>query len=454
MMKFILCILALIPLVVVGQDCSDAATVVRNLVFDAGSTSTKAYLVTVEGPASNMKLKAFVKFNKIDLALSSISGASQFPQLRSTFQNAISQALSDTTNIPITCRKETGIVLLATAGLRAISAALSNLILQEVTRIFLLSELKPISPIAEILSGFDEGLYYWLSVNFLGKTFETGDPTKTEGILEMGGGSVQVVAALPANKAAELEKVTGQSAPLLSILGKPYYVYSYSYLNGGIQAARFNFFFQNNEGFCIKDGASVNYNFNGVNRVFTGVSIFNGARYEACRNLGLQVVNSINVKSFNALLDGIPFIGGSLFYYNAHALHSLANNCDLGGATLPCDLFVHPMTLFSIKSSARKYCQNADLPENNPLPPNVVYLCQDLVYIEALLEDGWKFTNPRFNYTTRLTIDGHELSWVLGRGLQFGFDRLNSSATRCFNPVFAILSLAMVNMFRSHQISK
>ncbi|KAL3310552.1 hypothetical protein Ciccas_010879 [Cichlidogyrus casuarinus] len=233
-------------------------------------------------------------------------------------QDSLNEAMNDIINIPVACRKHTGIVLLATAGLRAISAALSSRILAEVKKVFLHSAFKPIAPYAAILSGFDEGLYFWLSVNYLQGHLSHGKSRKkTHGTIEMGGGSLQLVTALPAHKAAEVEKITGHKVP------------------------------------------------------------------------------------------------------------SVSHQCDYIEGAPKCQEFVHPMTLKDLLRYGHKYCQNDKLRDNTGKLLNIAFLCQDIAYQHALVESGWQFTNPDFQYTARAEINHQELSWVMGKGLQFAYDQLS-----------------------------
>ncbi|KAL3307267.1 hypothetical protein Ciccas_014223 [Cichlidogyrus casuarinus] len=420
MKRAIIFLIALCPLFVTPQSCADSGI----LIFDAGSTGTRPYLITAKGPASNMKLERYAKYKKSNLALSSITGTKDFPNLRRMLQTSIEQALKD---IPTACRKQTGIILQATAGLRAISSALSRLILDEVKRIFELSQLKPISTVAAILSGYDEGLYYWVSVNFLKQTLATGDAKRTFGTMEIGGGSVQITAAIPRERVRSMSRIVGRSLRDVNILGKKYSVYSESFLNGGIQAARIKFFSADNKGFCLKQGVTVSYSFNQIsNKILTGKPVKRGARrYCVCQTMASRIVRELGVKSFQGNLNSVKFIAGGVFYYNIHAIHSLEKKCDLKG-TAKCNSFVHPTSLKDLRNYGKKYCSQFYIPKNLEVPFNVVYLCQDILYILELLENGWKFNDPAFEYTALEQINGHELSWVLGLGLQLAYEQLNS----------------------------
>ncbi|KAL3317234.1 hypothetical protein Ciccas_004114 [Cichlidogyrus casuarinus] len=425
------------------EACPDSGTIARNLVFDAGSTGTRPFLVVVERDSPDMKLKTFTKYTKSNLALSSITKATQFPQLRNTLQKSIYEALADTVNVPVTCRDQTGIILLATAGLRAISEALSKSILKEVENLFIKTKLKKLKPSASILSGFDEGLYFWISVNFLEQNFAKCEIAETRGIFEMGGGSVQIVAALSGEKASQIQEVTGHQVPLKRVLGRDYYIYSHSYLDGGIQAARIKYFFDNSKGFCIKNGQQINYSFNNVtDKILTGISIQDDTRVFACSAISKSLVSSLNVKGFNGLLDDVSFIGGSIFYYNAHSIYALENNCDQVGKPA-CSINEHQVKLSELKNYAKKYCSDAYLPADLQEPVNSVYICQDTTFIVSLLESGWQFPERDFSYTARLEIHDKELSWVLGAGLQLGFNGLNIASRITINSFNLLLLMAV-----------
>jgi apyrase len=155
--------------------------------------------------------------------------------------------------VPTALHKKTPLFLGATAGLRMLGDKQANVLLKEgissvvslssrpYNRLFVLAErvcreydfvVKPDS--FKIMAGTDEGKYAWVAINYLlgALGLEADD---TLGVIDLGGGSVQMMRALPdafAKNAPEgyLTKVKGG--------GKEYDLYVHSYDGYGLMAGR------------------------------------------------------------------------------------------------------------------------------------------------------------------------------------------------------------------------
>lgn len=94
--------------------------------------------------------------------------------------------------IPEQERKKAPVYLMATAGLRLVGEQKKDEILQSVCKTLEASPFTFKCPWATLLSGFDEGLYGWVTVNYLMDALQASAP-KSYGIIDLGGGSVQIV---------------------------------------------------------------------------------------------------------------------------------------------------------------------------------------------------------------------------------------------------------------------
>ncbi|PFX20399.1 Ectonucleoside triphosphate diphosphohydrolase 5, partial [Stylophora pistillata] len=94
--------------------------------------------------------------------------------------------------IPENRRKHTPVALKATAGLRLLPSNSSNQLLEEVRRLFQESPYHfSQESNVDIMDGTDEGLFAWITVNFLLGGLKR-DSSKLFGTLDLGGGSTQI----------------------------------------------------------------------------------------------------------------------------------------------------------------------------------------------------------------------------------------------------------------------
>lgn len=166
----------------------------------------------------------------------------------------------------------TPIFLFATAGLRLLPQVESNAILQSI-RSLVKSEYNFVfeDEWAKILSGTEESIYDWLTVQQIRLLYEDDEEEKnkiltnhlkeifyeaTVGVIDMGGGSVEV-AFVPSNYGDNPDMSTFQD---VSFDGNEYEVYGYSYLYYGHNEARNsvnNIIIENGENFEAADPCSL-----------------------------------------------------------------------------------------------------------------------------------------------------------------------------------------------------
>jgi Golgi nucleoside diphosphatase len=135
-------------------------------------------------------------------------------------------------HIPEPKRKSAPAYLMATAGLRLVGEEKKNQILQSVCDKLDDSPFIFKCEWATLLSGYDEGLYGWVTTNYLMKTLSSPKDT-TYGTIDLGGGSVQIVfeparrAAIPQSYLAEVPLPGGEK-----------HIYVKSHLGYGLDEAR------------------------------------------------------------------------------------------------------------------------------------------------------------------------------------------------------------------------
>ena len=151
-------------------------------------------------------------------------------------------------NVPDKLKGCTPIAVKATAGLRKLGPELSNAILKAVR--YRLENVYPFPVLSEakggveVMDGKDEGVYAWITTNYLLGKIGGPDKTPTAAVFDLGGGSTQIVfePTFPLAPAGGMpEKMAeGDHKYHLSFGGRDFELYQHSYLGYGLMAAREN----------------------------------------------------------------------------------------------------------------------------------------------------------------------------------------------------------------------
>eukprot|EP00899_Mesostigma_viride_P008765 jgi/Mesvir1/17890/Mv12961-RA.2 len=221
-----------------GSSLQDKSHFKYAVIFDAGSTGSRVHVYCFD---ANTHLHEMLVDGRPELELFKQvkPGLSSFADNLEGVRGHLTPLLEAAVAIvPHTHHKSTPIALKATAGLRLLRPEQAEGLLEAVRTLFAEYpfHLKPDA--VSILDGTDEGAFGWVSVNYLLGRLSSGELAKTVGLMDLGGGSVQIVHAIP-DEAAQLAPDTGGAAVLrLHVLGQPYNVYVHSYLGYGLMAAR------------------------------------------------------------------------------------------------------------------------------------------------------------------------------------------------------------------------
>ncbi|CAI5475028.1 unnamed protein product [Closterium sp. Yama58-4] len=200
------------------------------VIIDAGSTGSRIHVYQF-----NPKLELMEIGNDLELFVALKPGLSSFREnakgAADSLRPLIDKAL---TVVPEEVRSTTPIRVGATAGLRLLPGDLADNILEAVREMLKEYPFTFAADSVKILDGADEGSFAWVTVNYLlgnlGK-----DISQTVGVVDLGGGSVQMTYAVPDDVAA---KAPEGYVRRLSGMGKTYGVYVHSYLGFGLMAAR------------------------------------------------------------------------------------------------------------------------------------------------------------------------------------------------------------------------
>jgi hypothetical protein len=211
------------------------------MVVDAGSSGSRAHIYAYDLDEHNSPIHVNEVWNKKvkpGLATIDANSSTLSPYLNGLFANSPEQGLP--------------VYFYATAGMRLLPQAKQKKYYDEITKWFSQhSEWRLVE--AKTLTGNQEGLYDWLSVNYHMGSFDS--PTnQTIGVMDMGGASVQIAFPIVKNS-----NINNQSQVEFDLYGTHYNLYVHSFLGLGQTEMSHQFLnddacFSNN--YPLPDGAS------------------------------------------------------------------------------------------------------------------------------------------------------------------------------------------------------
>lgn len=243
---------------------------------------------------------------------------------------------------------------------------------------------------AEIISGQQEGLYGWVSVNYLLGLLGRG-AFPTVGALDLGGASTQVT-FLPIDF-PESEGVA------FELGGTNYYVYSHSYLGFGQDQARQAVASPAcyPSGYPIPDGTEG----------FAAEAVGTGD-YDACR-AAIRAFLERPCGAGRCSLMGVyqPPLYGDFFAFSGYGYASAFFGLDL------------ELSLPELERRTAEYCATdwRQILRDRPDPAGRKYLsgyCFNGAYVASLLTDGFGFAPDTRRIATPRAVQGADVGWVLG----------------------------------------
>ncbi|KAI3823320.1 hypothetical protein L1987_04755 [Smallanthus sonchifolius] len=323
----------------------------------------------------------------------------------------------------------TPVKVVATAGLRQLGTDASERILQAVRDLLKdHSNFKTNDDWVTVLDGSQEGAYLWVAINYLLKIIGK-DYSETVGVVDLGGGSVQMAYAISEADVAKAPSVTQGEDPYvkeMSLMGAKYYLYVHSYLNYGLLAARAQILgvAKDVENPRILVGYNGVYSYGGIDYKVSAPS--SGSSMNKCREQALKVlkVNDSTCPYKKCTFDGVWNGGGgdgqknmfvASYFYDRAAQVSFINATERVVEVCPRDF----------KVAAQRACQttleDAKSTYPNVEPDDLPYLCMDLVYQYALLVDGFDM-KPGKHITVVKQIKYQdslvEAAWPLGSAIE------------------------------------
>lgn len=363
------------------------------IMVDAGSTGTRAFIYTWEStktipdvhPHPSVKDAYSIE---LDIPLAS---AAKKPEVVNEIFEQIINYCSD--KIPKEHVEKTRLFIFATAGMRLLQQKDQDRILNNVYNY--LAENSPFKlkrRYIRVISGIEEGVYGWISVNHLLNIFETEKPTV--GALDMGGASFQIAIQVP----------DGSSAPSIhnvTIGNKHLKLFAHSYLGYGVNQAL--------RKITNSIAAVTNQKFitnpcvhNEYRNQFEDVFVVGSGNFSECSRL----IDAMLIKSPEFETIQIPnigeikkFIAMASFFYVNRALNLSENS-----------------TLKDLKLKSEQLCSTPfyQAQAENPDDKYLSTYCWSSIYQYNMLTKGFGFNDRDVIVEKKGKINGVGLSWTTG----------------------------------------
>ncbi|KAI0086951.1 nucleoside phosphatase family-domain-containing protein [Irpex rosettiformis] len=416
---------------------ADIPIVQYALMIDAGSTGSRIHIYKFNNCGASPEYEYEV-FKQIHPGLSKFEGKPL--EAAQSLDILLDEAIKVVPSALQTC---TPVAVKATAGLRLLGATESQEILDAVKH--RLEEKYPFSLPAKdpvvIMDGSDEGVYAWITANYLLNTIRSTTPanTPTYAVLDLGGASTQIVfKPVFDSQKPESTLEEGEHKYDLTFGGKTHVLYQHSYLGYGLMRARQSVHrlvdFMSSFQKAAKDGTVANPCLaKGTQRLVTiaderteveknvTMSGTDVGSFQACDRvvqlvMAKDAVCEMKPCSFNgvyqpSLLDTFPNGKVLLLSYFYDRLYPLLQPISPD----------EPITVSTIATLATDICEGKsswtklwgkdnDLMKELDERPE---WCLDMTFMHALLRLGYEFGDKR-EVEIGKRIDGTELGWCLG----------------------------------------
>lgn len=426
-----------------GAECKDRDYVV---MIDAGSTGSRVHVYefnTCVSPAALLSEKFEMKKPGLSSFDTDTKGAAA--SLDSLLDIAVA-------TVPKEKQGCTPVAVKATAGLRLLGKEKSDAILAEVR-----SHLEKDYPFAvvegdgiSIMEGKDEGVYAWITTNYLLGNIGSSEKTPTAAVFDLGGGSTQIV--FEPEFASPNEKIEGADFEYkFSFAGRDFSLYQFSHLGYGLMEGR-----NKVNRLVVEAHLKANSDLTKYSSkkeaadAKASVTVKNPciASGETAENVVVNIDDAFYVVNFKGPSSGgasgaqCRFLAESILMKDAECT---AKPCSFNGIHQPSltksfkttsDMYIfsyfydrtNPLgfpssfTVDELTLLTKLVCNGDELWKEVLFDTHIQELkkephwCLDLSFITALLHTGYNIPAHR-ELKTAKTIDNNELGWCLGASL-------------------------------------
>lgn len=363
------------------------------VIFDAGSSGSRVHVFCFD---RNLNLVPIGK--DLELFKQKKPGLSAYASNPQLAANSLESLLEKAVAVvPLELRSKTPVRVGATAGLRALEGDASERILQAVRDLLRdKSTLMSRPDWVTVIDGTQEGSFQWVTINYLlgnlGKKY-----SNTVGVVDLGGGSVQMAYAISESDAAKAPRISvGEDTYVkdMYLKGTKYYLYVHSYLRYGLLAARAEILKASEDSGnpCVLSGYQGSYKYGG--QEYKALAPPSGSSMNKCRRVAFKAlkVNESTCTHMKCTFGGVWNGGGGDGQKNLFVASFFFDRAAEAGFVDP-NAAVARVRPVDFEDAAKRACETKfeDAKSTYPRPDEdqLPYLCMDLVYQFTLLVDGF-----------------------------------------------------------------
>lgn len=431
------------------------------LVIDCGSSGSRifAYQWDADKVVDDITLDQVLKIPekqtvapsepvimKLEPGISSLSPSEAVDQIKRLLDFA-------SEHIPKQAHPETILYILATAGLRMISTKTRNVMLRQIRRDISTNYQFKLQDVS-VISGQEEGLYAWLSINSIMGKLCNKDNTPV-GIIDMGGGSIQVAIPLNDDKYETIDRTLRSNKDLEERVKRSNYrisdadihtvdlscgvkhkVFIHTWLGYGANKARERY-----ETFLLKDEkedpclikdmvlnniTTSQGNFEKCREIISGHNVFDFSKEQ--KRSEQNLLNCLDIKKDIACyypldskqqLPDIDFnkmilVGISEFFYTTRDVFFMDGKFETNKFHKEADKWCSSDN----KTVFEKFSKGEYMADEYRIKSQ----CFKAAWMSSMLYEGLNFDifDDKFNLQTLDTYEGKSLQWTLGALLKNG----------------------------------